>query len=174
MAQDIKNILFTTDLSPRSKEVFENAVALALQTSASVTILHVIEDGSSSTQSILAELVGKEAYDHIRQENESFARNVLIGKQKEVPIIREALKRLSQSAFSKFEDKEDPVIIEAIEVRVGKVVDEILQFAEGSPCDLIVMGHHQKSMLLKAMMGSTVNSVLRVSKKPVYLVPIDE
>jgi len=174
MAQDIKNILFTTDLAPRSKEVFEKAVALALQTGASITILHVIEGGSGPTQSILAELVGKDAYENIRQENESFARNVLIGKQKEVPIIREALKRLSQSAFSKFEDKDDPVIIEGIEVRVGNVVEEIIQIAEDNRCDLVVMGHHQKSMLLKAMMGSVVNSVLRTIKKPVYLVPVDE
>ncbi len=173
MIQPIKRILFTTDLSEHSKNVFEMAVSLALQTNASITILHVIESGPSQPRNILVNLIGSEAYAKIKADNETFARNVLIGKQKEVPLIREALKKLSQDAFDKLEDEKKPVVIDDIDVRLGHIVDEILNIVDEKQIDMIVMGHHQKSMMLRAVIGSTVRCVLRQCKIPVHLVPID-
>ena len=170
MVHDFNKILFTTDLSERSQEVFNYAAALAVKANASVIILHVVEDDSSRTKDLIVDMIGADAYNKVQQENESYARNVLMGKQKQVPIIQEALEKLGKTAI---DISKNPDLIEGVVIRVGKTAEEILQLADESKCDLIVMGHHQRSMLTKALVGRTIRGVLRKSKIPVFLVPVD-
>lgn len=173
MVHDYKKILFTTDLSQRSKEVFDYTVGLAAGANSKIIILHVIEDEQSRTKDLVVDMIGKDAYSKIQQENEMHARSILVGKQKEVPILKEALEKLGQSVTTKGKDGDDE-LIDGVVIRIGKLVDEILQVAKESDCDMIVMGHHQKSMLKNALIGSCVRGVLRKSTVPVFLVPIDQ
>ncbi|MBU2513324.1 universal stress protein [bacterium] len=169
MVHDFKKILFTTDLSQESKEVFDYAVSLAVKSNAKVLILHVIEDQASRAKDLVVDMIGREAYTKIQQENEMHARSILLGKQREVPIIKEALEKLGQSANTA--GAQD--LIEGVVIRMGKIVDEVLQVSKEADCDLIVMGNHQKSMLKQALIGTCVRGVLRKSKVPVFLVPLD-
>ncbi len=173
MAHDFNRILFTTDLSSRSKEVFDYAVSLAIKSNASILILHVIEDESSRTKDIVVDMIGDEAYEKIQQENESYARNILVGKQKQVPIIKDALEKLGQKAASEEGLEGDKPLVEGVTIRMGKIVDEILEVSVEASCDMIVMGHHQRSLLTKAVVGSTTRGVMRRAKMPVFLVPLD-
>ena len=58
MVYDLKKILFTTDLSQSSKEVFDFAVSLALKSRATVLILHVIEEEESRTKGLIVDMIG--------------------------------------------------------------------------------------------------------------------
>lgn len=173
MVHDFNRILFTTDLSEGAKEVFDYAVSLAVKSNASIVILHVIEDESTRTKDLIVDMIGRDAYQKIQKENEDYARNILLGKQKQVPIIKEALEKLGASAIAKHSVDEELELIENVSVKMGDIVEEILNVAHEGSCDIIVMGHHQDSMWRKAFIGRTIKGVMHKSKVPVFLVPLD-
>lgn len=174
MVRQINRILYTTDLSKSSIVVFEHTIALAAQTGASISMLHVIEDGSSGVQNRMVHLVDRQVYEKIRNESRDIVKNVLIGKQKTIPVIQNALKKLCDETSSKICKDQSPVVIDAIEVRYGNAADEIMQVSDTMQCDLIAMGYLKKGSLLKALMGSGAGkSVMQQTKKPLFLVPLD-
>ncbi|MBU1168883.1 MAG: universal stress protein [Proteobacteria bacterium] len=174
MVRHIKKILFTTDLSKSAIEVFEQTVALATQTGASIVMLHVIEDGSTSGQNRTVHLVNKDDYEKIRNDRSNMVKNVLIGKMKSIPLIQNALQELGKNANDKMcVENIPPVIIDDIIVLYGIAADLITQMTEIAECDLVVMGYHKKGSILKALMGSAGKRVLQQSKKPLMLVPLE-
>ncbi len=54
----------------------------------------------------------------------------------------------------------------------GEPADEILRVAEDAAASLIVMGTHGRSGLLRALMGSVAEKVLRGSSRPVVTVRV--
>jgi len=173
MVHQIRRILYTTDLSESSIAVFEQTVGLAAQTGASIVMLHVIEDGSSGQQNRLIHLVDRSAYEKIRQESQEMIKHVLIGKQRTIPLIQNALKELCDSTSEKICGAATPVTIDGIEVKYGNVAEAIIEVCETAQCDLVAIGYYQKGSLLKALMGSAGKSVIQQSKKPLFLVPIE-
>lgn len=175
MAQPIERILFTTDLSEASVTVFEQTVSLASSLGASITMLHVIDDGSGSSgsQSRMVHLVDKQVYETIRQESRDMVKNLLIGKQRTIPVIQDALRKLCAQTSDKICGTDQAVAIDAIEVRYGNVADTIIEVFESAHCDLVVMGYRRKGSLLKAILGSPEKSVIKQSKKPIMLVPLE-
>ncbi|MCJ8499215.1 universal stress protein [Desulfatitalea alkaliphila] len=174
MAHKIEKILFTTDLSKSSVKVFEQTVVLAASLGAAITILHVIDDGSGSSgsQSRMVHLVDRDVYEKIRRESQDMVKNLLIGKQRTIPVIQDALKRLCEKTTDKLgEDHE--VTIDAIEVTYGNVADAIIELSEATQCDLVVMGYNKKGSLFKALLGSPEKSVMKQSKKPILLIPLE-
>ncbi len=178
MVKQIEKILYTTDLSESSIEVFEQTVSLAARTGASITLLHVIEDkSSSSSQNRMVHLVDIEVYEKIRNESRDEVKNVLIGKQRTVPVIQNALQALCDQTNDKVCKVADtPVVIDNIEVHFGNAADVITLIANTMECDLIVMGYHKKGSILKSLMGgsSAGKNVIKQSKCPIFLVPIDD
>lgn len=174
MVQQIKKILFATDLTKSSIEVFEQTVALASQVGASIVIVHVIEEMTSNLQKRMVHMVDNELYAKNRRENQETVRNTLIGKQRLVPIIQNALKELCDNT-DKTCGADSPVTIDAIEVLYGKADEVINQIAETSGCDIIAMGYYKKGSLLKALTGTKVGkNVIQESKIPLFLVPVEE
>jgi len=176
MVKQIKKILYTTDLSKSSIDVFEQTVSLAAQTGASITILHVIEDKSNANQNRVVHLVDKEVYEKIRNEHRDEVKNVLIGKQRTIPAIQEALQDLCQKTNDKVCQVQDPVTIDNIEVHFGSAPDVITLIAKATDCDLIAMGYHKKGSILRTLMGgaSAGKNVMKQSICPIYLVPIED
>lgn len=172
MIRQIKKILYTTDLSKSSVDVFEQAVILAAQTGASITILHVIEDGSGSTQNRTVHLINKDEYEKIRQESSKAVKNVLISEQRSIPVIQHALQNLCEKTNEKICRFDTPVVVDAIEVHHGNAADVITQVANAAQCDLIVMGYYKKGSILKGLMGGARKSVMKQSKWPIFLVPL--
>ncbi len=172
MGPTIKRILFTTDLSDGSREAFKVAVSLANSCGASITLLHIIEEIPSGKKSILANYVGKEVFDEIENNNKEYAQNILIGKRKEVPIIKEALERMSQDSDYNAAGSSQSIKIDDIIVIIGKPVEEIITHTEDKSYDVIVMGNHRHGAIVEALMGGTTKGVMRRSKTPIFLVPI--
>ena len=173
MIPEIKKILFTTDLSKNSKDAFNYALTLASRHCADITLLHVIEDYSSSSLSVhMKSFLGEERWEELKKGHENEARQILIGKRKDSGILTQALGEFCESA--KAEMDESGIATEDIVVARGNAVDEILLVSEQNNCDLTVMGYHVRGKLGEALLGSTARRVLHRSSIPVLLVRLDE
>ncbi|MBU1194162.1 MAG: universal stress protein [Proteobacteria bacterium] len=175
MIKQINKILFATDLSRSSVDVFEKTVALANQVNASIVIVHVIEDGSGGggTQKQIIHLVDRDLYEKNRKQSQDTVRNVLIGKQRLVPAIQKALKELCDQNNACTGDVERPVKIDSIEVVYGNAAERIMEIAEKTGCDLISMGYYQHGSILKMITGSHIGkNIIHGSNIPVFLVPL--
>ncbi|MDY6789944.1 MAG: universal stress protein [Thermodesulfobacteriota bacterium] len=173
MIPEIKNILFTTDLSKNAKNSFYYALSLSSRYDANIILLHVMEDYSSSTRSVhLESFLGKERWEELQKSHEDEARQILIGKKRDSIIITQALGEFCESA--KAEMDQTKISTEDIVVARGNTVDEILSLAKQKNCDLIVMGYYVRGKLGEAFLGSTARRVIRRSKIPVLLVRLDE
>ncbi|HCY85755.1 MAG TPA: hypothetical protein DHV36_11525 [Desulfobacteraceae bacterium] len=172
--RQIKKILYTTDLSKSSVTVFEQTVMLAAQTGASLSILHVVEDGSSRSQNRVVHLVDKEQYEKIRKENQDRIKSVLIGKRKGLLTIQKALEKMCEETNSKICRFDEGVEIDSIDVQYGNAADVICRTAEITGADVIAMGFYKKGSVLKSVVGGLGRRIMAQSKSPVFLVPIVE
>ena len=173
MVQKIKKILFTSDLSEDSVQVFQHTVGLAFQTGASIVLLHVIDNTASDNQKRVSYLIDSETYERIRQEGQEAAKNVLIGKQKSLPIIQNAMREHYGKASDQITGPDQQVVIDAIHVLYGNPAEKIVEVADTFDCDLIAMGYHKKGSILKALAGRAEKGVMRKSRKPLLLVPLE-
>jgi nucleotide-binding universal stress UspA family protein len=57
------------------------------------------------------------------------------------------------------------------DVRQGKVVDTILEFAEDTGCEVVAMATHGRSGRVRLDLGSVTDMVLRAADRPVLVVP---
>lgn len=172
MVPEIKKILFPTNLSPSSRRAFEYAVSIASRYGATITLLHVMEEVSRSSDVRLRDLLGEERWQELQGSREQEARQILIGKKKEAAMIRESLNEFCEQIRTDL--GEIGFITEDIIVARGNVVAEILSEAQGRGCDLIIMGYHVRGKLEEAVLGSTTRRLLRRSKTPVMLVQLVE
>jgi nucleotide-binding universal stress UspA family protein len=162
MIPEIKKILYTTDLSKNARHAFSYAASIANRYDAGVTILHVLEDISPTTDSLVINIIGEEEWGALRTRNE-----------------KEVLDKL-QSRLAKFCDEVQaelpacPFITDSIIVKIGSPVDEILLEVEDKGYDMVVMGAHGHSALANALMGSTSRRVVRRCKTPVLVVRLPE
>jgi nucleotide-binding universal stress UspA family protein len=172
MVPEIKKILFTTDLSQNARHAFRYAVALAYRHGAELVVLHVMEDHAPYADGYLQNFLGEERWKQIKEQREAEARQILIGKQQEGALIRQALDEFCAAVRSELGDIELPA--EELVVAKGNTVNEILSAVEDKSCDLIVMGYSARGKLGEAFLGSTSRRVLRLSRVPVLLVRLPE
>lgn len=170
MATIINKILFCSDLKKSSITVFEKAMALALQTDASISMIHVFEEDDAVYKGELVDWMDHELYTRIRKKRQVSARDVLISKQKGMSEIQRVLKDyFEKTGKDKQEYKDIP--IDAIEVKEGNPSLVIPEFAESNGCDLIMIGYHQNGTFLKALIESGKKNMLR-SGISIFLVPL--
>ena len=159
MTMEIKKILYATDLSASSLSSFHNAMDLAKKFGATLAILHVVEELSPGTVSILQWVEGdkitKKHYDDF--------------KTYSVDRIRTTIQELCDKEFN-----QDPACkqrIEGIHVVIGYPAEEILKKADDLNCDAIIMGTHSKGAITHTFLGSVAERVLRRLRKPVFIFP---
>jgi len=142
----IKRLLVPTDFSPASDIAFNYALDLATRESASIHLLHVVDDGSYAA-----------AYPD--------------GMFVEPPGLRE---RLVAEATARLDDAvrtcEAAKVTVTPHVLIGRPAPCITQEAGDRGADLIVMGTHGRSGLAHLMLGSVAERVLRTAQCPVLTV----
>lgn len=147
----IKRILCPTDFSDCSKRAFEHAAAFARRYDAEVTVLHVylmpppvapIPTLDGGSVIIDSAVLA----DACRQEHEQ-------EMQRFIASMPTAGLRLR------------PLVVE------DATIEAILQHADPSHADIIVMGTHGRSGLERILLGSVAERVLRKSPVPVLAVP---
>jgi nucleotide-binding universal stress UspA family protein len=162
MIPDIKKILYATDLSKHATHAFGYAVSLANRYGAKITILHVLEQISVSANAQLASVLGQDRWMEFLERNESEARAAI--SERVDRFHKEMSAEASQSTFD----------VENIIVKSGEPVEQILQQAEKSRADIVVMGTHGQGILADVMLGSTARRVLRRCNKPVLVIRLPE
>lgn len=157
MSASIKTILYATDLSDHSSNVFQMALDLAKQYKAKLLFLHVVEP------------LGTTAAAAVNVYFPSGALEALYSQS-----MDEAYKNINKKMESLYKKKLEAVmpnehfqsyIIEGIPAST------IIKSAEKMDADIIVLGSHSHSMLDKLLIGSVANKVVNQSTKPVLLIP---
>jgi nucleotide-binding universal stress UspA family protein len=151
MIPQIKKILFATDFSENSDYAFYYAVYMAKRDEGKIVIFHAVEP-LPSMMITFEDFVYKAVQDRIK-------------------AIRERLQRFSQKVDARM-GTSSVEFVSNILVRMGHPVEEILKAADEEACDVIVMGTHGKGVLEETFLGSVSSSVLRRSRKPVFVVPL--
>ena len=165
---EIKKILYATDMSESARQALAYAVSLAGLYHAGITIVHALEESPGMEAAVMYH-VGPERWAEIKRQDEDNARNVIIAKQREdSPAMKAALKEFYKEVSEKFENQSFQ--LDGVVVKRGNPVDVIVDTANHTGCDLIVMGTHGIGGLAKMMLGSTAQKVLKNSKVPVLVV----
>jgi nucleotide-binding universal stress UspA family protein len=149
MIPEIKKILYTTDLSQNARYAFSYAASLANRYDAGITILHVLEDISTSADSMVINIIGQDKWEELRVRNE-----------KEVlDTIKARLTKFCDDVQAELPSC--PFITDSIMVKIGNPVDEILLEVENKGYDMVVMGAHGHGVLAGAIMGSVSRRIVR-------------
>ncbi len=162
MLPDIRNILYSTDLSKNAVFAFRYAVDLAQKTGANVHVLHVVEALSNDAKITLQAYVqDKDARKQALYERVDRAKNNL----------DERLENFWAGCTE--EERKVSSQIATVNVCESYPPEEILKKADELNCDLIIMGTHEKG-LMHTFLGSVTKSVLHRSRIPTLVVPLPE
>jgi nucleotide-binding universal stress UspA family protein len=158
----IKKILYATDLTKNSAYAFYYATDLARKHGARIIILHCIETLSPSQ------------YAHEGMTDELFK---LLQRNKEQEKEQDTveIKRLLQQFCQRIESQIGPPCVDLVSeiiVKEGHPAEEILNTADTNECDVIVLGTHGKGWLEHTFLGSVASSVLKRTRKPVFIIPL--
>ena len=160
MIPRIKKILYATDLSDNSAYAFRYAINSALKHDASIIILHVFEQLSTTANAVTQAYLTEGQVNKISEERLAYVKD-RINKQLKI--------------FCGKEFKNDPECadrVESIELCEGFPPDVILRKADEFNCDVIVMGTHGKGIIRNTFLGSSSKRVLRRTRKPVFIIPL--
>ena len=159
MKQEIKKILYATDISKNSAYAFQYATNLADKHDATISILHVMEEIPPQTKAMVEMYLSEEQRDKLSHDTEDMA---------------EILKTRLNDFCDKVQKDDAACVfrVDRVEVCHGFPAGEILKKVDEFDCDIIVMGTHGKGIIGHAFLGSVAEKVLRRSSKPVLVIPL--
>lgn len=143
--KDIKKILFPTDFSEGSDEVFSYVLSMAKKFRASIDIIHVIHEFADITGFYVPHI----SYDVLEKEMEEAA-----------------FKNMKSFCDKKIGNG----INYKIHTRKGTPFVEIIKAAREMESDLIIMGTHGRTGIDHVLFGSTAEKVVR--KSPVAVLTV--
>lgn len=158
---EIKKILCATDLSKNSAYAFTYATDMAEKYNALIHIVHVVEEMPASARAQIEIYLDEKQIEALDNQTTD---------------IKERIKK-RLNVFCDNVRKDDPQCIfrvAGIDVVEGYPVNEILDAAEKTQSDAIVIGTHGKGFISHAFLGNVAEKVLRRSKKPVFVIPMPE
>ncbi|MFO8100975.1 MAG: universal stress protein [Dehalococcoidia bacterium] len=90
--------------------------------------------------------------------------------EEHVEAMREAFRRGAEEYLREIESGlKERGIKAASEVKMGRTVDKIIEYADSSPFNLIAMSTHGRSGVVRTARGSVTDRVLREAKCPLLL-----
>ncbi len=143
--QPFRNILFAADFSESSKEAFRTVCSLAVENTARVTVLHVVEPNLVAEEPVYFGQANVQYYDAGRDQ-----------------AALESFRRKLCEVYA----PSHPLDVE-YQVREGDAADEILRMAREVDSDLIAMGTHGRTGLRWLLAGSVATAVMRRAPCPV-------
>lgn len=146
----MKNILVAVDLSPISSKILKEAVLLAEELSAKITLLHVIPPVSSAVP------VGSSM---------EMVSVPLPLSAEELAEVKSRLHELASSVHS-------PKVQIETSVKEALPVEEIQHQVEATKASMLIVGSHGHGGLYHLFNGSVVTELLKQANKPVMVVPV--
>ncbi len=144
----IKSILCAVDFSDMSRYVASYSNFLASKLNSKVYVVHVVKS-----------LVWAEEFGSSTDFKESY----------EEELYKIALKKVKEFVDTYF--SEDVEVY--YKILKGDIVKKILSFSEDNDIDLIVIGTHGAHGIHEFIFGSVTEKILKLSKKPVFVVKTD-
>jgi len=144
-----KKILVPTDFSSYSDNALKQAIDIAKQNKAKIYLFHVIDDGFQ--QCAVDYCVDEGTVQKIYKDS-----------------IKNAKDKLQQEAKNITDEHSSIEIV--YDTKRGVPYEEILKEQEAKGIDLIVIASHGKTGILKNLMGSVVDKVVKRAKCQVLLV----
>jgi len=141
----LKRILYATDLSESSSTALHYAAELARAGEAQLTVLHAVDDDERT-------LWGPAWIAHFDR----------------VKLLEQARTRLDELVER---EKLPEIRIEKLVVE-GKPFRKIIEVAEHSGMDIVILNLQSRSALERALLGSTAERVVRLAPIPVLSVPV--
>ena len=166
---EYRKILYVTDLSESGRQAFPHAVAIARRNDAELTVLHVVDNRDLHS---LESYMTHELWEELSRQNLEEAKKILLERRRDELAIR----NIEQLCKECIDDQPDqPVLSYEIKVRAGECLEEILAEAHEGDYDLLVISKHGNRLSVKdAVIGDTTRRVLRRSRIPVLVIPLDE
>ena len=158
-SDEIKTILYATDLGDHTRPAFHMAVNLAKVYKAKMLFLYVIAPLSSTAMSAVNVYFPSETLEEM---------NVVSMDE----VTERAEKRIKEFCAEEIGDEELPGGELVPHVIEGMPAATIVKTAETMDADLVVMGNHGHGMLDTLFLGSVADKVVHNCSKPVLLVPI--
>jgi nucleotide-binding universal stress UspA family protein len=143
-----KNILVPTDFSKYSDTALKKAIDIATQHDTKIYLLHVIDE-------------------QIHQCAVDYCLSYEVVKQLEKESLKASKDKLKKEADAIVKAKKIKVVFD---VKNGVPSEVILSEQKAKKIDLIVIASHGKTGLLKQLMGSVADKVVKGAKCPVMVV----
>lgn len=161
MLPEVKTILYCTQMGPRAALIFRYAYMLAEKLDARIVALHVVETLSADQEVAVDRYVGTGTIRALEEKGEEEAKAELERR------IRGFCQQEVGTAGC------DQRVVKVL-LDEGHVALQILKRVADLEIDLVVMGAHARSPVMKAVLGSTAQKVVRGCPVPVLLVRIPE
>jgi universal stress protein A len=145
---DNMRITFASDFSPASRAAFAMALRLTAATGGELTILHVLH--SPASMFAAGGHVTEETWNLIEADLRSEA------NQKMEALLKEAV-AAGVRATSRF-------------IAAGTPAEEIVRAAEHDRTDILVLGTHGRTGVMKVLLGSVASRVVATASCPVLTV----
>ena len=142
-----KSILVPTDFSAFSDKAIQQAVDIAEQYNSNLYLLHVVD---KLQQCAIDYCIPMETMIKVQSESE-----------------KEAARKMKEEADKILKAKKISVVFD---VKSGTPYEEILKEQQERKADLIVIASHGRTGILKTLIGSVAERVMREAKCPVLLV----
>lgn len=146
----VKNILLPTDFSKLSLSAAEYAKVLCTEHNAKLHLLHVLE----KIPPILT------------------IRSLDLSQEKILKTIEDDANESMKKAISKINQKNSLQLIPVL--RKGIDFEEIISYSEENKIDLIVIATHGRTGILRTLLGSVAEKVIKFSKIPVLVITPSE
>ncbi len=143
---NIKNILLPTDFSNLSLSAARYAIDIAKQYNARIHFLNVLE----KTPPILA------------------IRSLDLSEEKIIKSISEDAQNSLKNALGKINKDNSVEIIPVIQKGID--FETIIEYSEKNHIDLIVIATHGRTGILRTLLGSVAEKVIRYAKCPVLVI----
>jgi universal stress protein A len=143
-----KNILVPTDFSKYSDAALKKAVDIATGNDTNIYLLHVIDE-------------------QIRQCAVDYCLSIEVVTKLEKDSVKASRDRLKKEAEAIIKSKKLKVIFD---VKNGVPSEVILSEQKAKKIDLIIIASHGKTGILKQLMGSVADKVIKGAKCPVIVV----
>ena len=159
MSDNIKTILYATDLGEHTRPAFRMAVNLAKTYNAKILFMYVIEPLSAAQISAVSVYFPTDSLAEV--------------SNRSIEDIREKVhQRITDFCKEEMNGEEFPGGEPEPHILEGVPAATIIKTAEKMDVDLVVMGSHSHSTLDNLFIGSVANKVVNRCSKPVLLVPI--
>jgi nucleotide-binding universal stress UspA family protein len=154
----MKKILIAIDYNPTAKIIADSGFELAKSMNAEVILLHVVADYTYYSSLDYSPVLGFDSFSNLG----AIQTNTVLELQNAAKDYLEKIK-------SQLGDNSIQTLI-----KEGDSGDAILEAADDSKADVIVMGTHGRRGLDKILMGSVAEKVMRHSKIPLFIIPSKE